>query len=209
MMGDTISEYYALMIENDKSPFVLMRRRMYSDPTFGHTCADTSGWTDHTEPDDEDDWAFEEPLRYAYAREGNLSAMGRVTGNEVRAGEGEPYFVERGADGRIERVIYPDAGSGNDARPEYEYRYKYSQDGRVSEVALVYTYETYKTEYGPEKYVIQFSYDDAGRMIRKVVRDNSQQDSKVRYETSYEFDGMGRMTRERVMKWDDTNERMR
>jgi len=32
------------------------------------------------------------------------------------------------------------------------------------------------------------------------VRDNSVQDSAVRYETSYEFDGMGRMTRERVMK---------
>jgi len=30
----------------------------------------------------------------------------------------------------------------------------------------------------------------------------------VRYETSYEFDGMGRMTRERIMQWDNTNEKM-
>ena len=134
--------------------------------------------------------------------------MGRVTGNEVRAGEGEPYFVERGADGRIERVIYPDAGTGDQSKPEYEYRYKYAPDGRVSEVALVYSFDSYKTEYGPEKYVIQFSYDDAGRLVRKVIRDNSRQDSTVRYETSYEFDGMGRMTRERIMQWDNTNEKM-
>jgi len=30
----------------------------------------------------------------------------------------------------------------------------------------------------------------------------------VRYETSYEFDGMGRMTRERIMQWDNTNKKM-
>jgi len=79
-------------------------------------------------------------------------------------------------------------------------RYEYAQDGRVAQTALVRMWDAEATEYGPERFVVQYIYDKAGRLVRKVVRDNSVQDSAVRYETSYEFDGMGRMTRERVLK---------
>ena len=86
------------------------RRRFYSDPTYGHLAADTWGWPGHIEPSDEDDWVFDEPVRYLYGTSGGMRAIGRVAGNEVREGEGEPYFVKRDAAGRVERVIYPDYG---------------------------------------------------------------------------------------------------
>jgi hypothetical protein len=104
--------------------------------------------------------------------------------------------VRRDEAGRVASVIYPNKTSTK--KPEYEMRYEYAADGRIAETALVRMWEADATEYGPERFVVQYSYDKAGRLVRKVVRDNSVQDSAVRYETSYEFDGMGRMTRERV-----------
>ena len=92
-------------------------------------------------------------------------------------------------------------------KPEYEYRYTYGQDGRVTQVALVHMENADESKYGPEEYVIQFKYDKAGRLTRKVVRNDSVQDA-TRYETSFEYDGRGQLTRERVMAWNATDERM-
>ena len=106
--------------------------------------------------------------------------------------------MRRDEAGRLASVIYPNKASTK--KPEYEMRYEYAADGRIAETALVRMWEADTSEYGPERFVVQYIYDKGGRLVRKVVRDNSVQDSAVRYETSYEFDGMGRMTRERVLK---------
>ena len=122
-------EYHSLLFEYDTAS----RRTAFSDPTFGHTCPDTSGWSGHVEPDDEDNWAFDEPLRYLFAAEGNLRALGRVKGSGIREGEGEPYFVRRDEAGRVASVIYPNKMSTK--KPEYEMRYEYAADGRIAETA--------------------------------------------------------------------------
>ena len=64
------------------------------------------------------------------------------------------------------------------------------------------------SSYGPEKYVVEYKYDDAGRTVRKVVKDNPKDPDATRYESDYEFDGMGRMIRERIWRWDMIDERM-
>ena len=46
-------EYHSILYDFDTAS----RRTKYSDPTFGHSCNDTSGWGDDTEPFDESDWA--------------------------------------------------------------------------------------------------------------------------------------------------------
>jgi len=58
---------------------------LYSDPTYGHAAADTSGWVDHEEPGGEADWIFDKPERYLYGESGGLRAMGRVAADEVDA----------------------------------------------------------------------------------------------------------------------------
>jgi hypothetical protein len=181
------------------------RRRYYSDPTYGHTAASTTGWTDHTEPDDEDDWVFEEPVRYLYQASGGLAAMGRVSGNEVQQGEGEPYFVKRDSVGRITEVIYPNETKFNvpNHMPEYKYVYEYNSDGSLKKTALVTTSGGSSSSYGPEIFVVESYYDDAGRLVKKVV---SQYEGQVaaKYETDYEYDGRGQITRERFMHWNGT-----
>ncbi len=81
---DGDDKYHSVLYEYDRAS----RRKVFSDPTFGHLCADTSGWGDNTEPDDEDDWVFDEPQRYRYGSQGNLVATGRVAGAEIRSSEG-------------------------------------------------------------------------------------------------------------------------
>ncbi len=65
------------------------------------------------------------------------------------------------------------------------------------------------TTYGPEDYVIQFHYDDVGRVVRKVVLDSAVDESKSsRYESKYEFDGRGQLTREQILKYNVGTDRM-
>jgi len=61
--------------------------------------------------------------------------------------------------------------------------------------------------YGPEQYVVQFQYNNAGQMVRRVVRDNTVSDA-TRFEETFEFDGRGQTVREKIMAWDAANERM-
>jgi hypothetical protein len=112
-------EYRSVIYDYDRAS----RRARFSDPTFGHLAADTSGWTGHLEPHDEDEWKFFEPQLFRYTASGALQATGRVGGREIMSGEGEPYFVDRDNLGRVSRVIYPDA-TGKD-KPQIELRYEY------------------------------------------------------------------------------------
>jgi YD repeat-containing protein len=188
-------EYHSILYEHDRAN----RRELMSNPVWGHICADTSGWTNHVEDEEEHAWIFDEPQVYRYGAQGNLEAVGRVKGNEIMAGQGEPYFVERDGAGRMSQVVYPDSGG----LPEFAHRYEYGQDGRLKETALVSTKNAPTGTYGPEKYVVQFQHDVMGRLVRKVVRDNTASDV-TRYEFTYEFDGRGQQTREKIMAWDGT-----
>ena len=85
--------------------------------------------------------------------------------------------------------------------------YDYNGDGTVKRVSTVSTKGAANSEYGPEKFVVEFFYDDVGRMVRKIVSDYTGQ-AASRYETDFEFDGRGQLTRERILKWDKDKERM-
>jgi YD repeat-containing protein len=57
--------------------------------------------------------------------------------------------------------------------------------------------------------VVQYFYDDAGRIVRKRVIDNTVQETiNTRYETEWEYDGMGRIVRERTLQYDSTSDMM-
>jgi hypothetical protein len=57
--------------------------------------------------------------------------------------------------------------------------------------------------------VVQYFYDDAGRIVRKRVIDNTVQETiNNRYETEWEYDGMGRNVRERTLQYDATADMM-
>ena len=131
---------------------------------------------------------------------GLAGAIRRKGGPEIQAGEGEPYFVKRDEAGRIERVIYPDATAKK--RPQMEVRYEYAADGQLSRVSTVDMTSSDATTYGPEKYVVEYHYDDAGRLVRKVTRQNSAQDTVTHFEADYEYDGRGQLIRERILEWD-------
>ncbi len=179
-------KYHSLLYEYDTAN----RRKKYSDPEFGHYCADTSGWPDNTEDHSETNWVDTEPQRYLYGMKGGLEATGRVAGKEIMGPEGEPYFVKRDEIGRVAKVIYPDKTSTK--KPETEIHYQYSGNGAVKQIAMVTMGDADTGKYGPEDYVIQFHYDDVGRLVRKVVRDNAKQDTiSTRSEMKYEFDGRG------------------
>jgi hypothetical protein len=196
-------EYHSLLYEYDTAS----RRKLYSDPTFGHTCGDTSGWTDDTEPHDEENWVLNEPQRYLYGMKGGLEATGRVASSEIMASQGEPYFVQRDGAGRIAKVVYPDDDTTE--VPQIEWQYTYGGDGRVKQVAAVKTTNADDTTYGPQKYVVQFFHDDVGRLVRKVVRDNAKQDTiSTHYESKLEYDGRGQMVREQIIKFDAGSDRM-
>jgi hypothetical protein len=86
-LGRMKKEFYPFTIGKDGSDLYrsvlyghdrASRRTVLSDPTFGHKCLDTSGWTNHVEPEDEDDWISDEPQVYRYGTQGNLEATGRV-----------------------------------------------------------------------------------------------------------------------------------
>jgi YD repeat-containing protein len=200
---DGSDEYHSLIYEFDTAS----RRKLYSDPTFGHTCADTSGWTDDTEPFDEENWLSNEPQRYLYGKAGGLEATGRTASSEIMASQGEPYFVQRDGAGRIAKVVYPDDDTTE--VPQIEWQYSYGGDGRVKQVAAVKTTNADDTTYGPQKYVVQFFHDDVGRLVRKVVRDNMKQDTiSTRYETKYEYDGRGQLTREQIIRYVASDDKM-
>jgi YD repeat-containing protein len=56
--------------------------------------------------------------------------------------------------------------------------------------------------------VVQYFHDDAGRIVRKRVIDNTVQETiNTRYETEWEYDGMGRMVRERTLQYDASAEK--
>jgi len=200
---DGDDKYHSLLWKYDRAG----RRELYSDPTYGHVATDTTGWTNHTEPADETDWVFGEPERYLYGETGGLSAMGRVAGAEVRAGDGEPYFVKRDLSGRVASVIYPN--KSDTEKPEYELRYTYTNDGQLAQVAMVQMENADESKYGPEVYVVQYKYDNAGRVVGKVVRDNAVQDwISTRYEAEYGYDGMGHLVKERILKYNQATGRM-
>jgi len=81
-------------------------------------------------------------------------------------------------------------------------------DGKLSKVSAIDQSGTMDSSYGPEKYVVEYKYDDAGRMVRKVVMDNPKDPSAARTESDYTYDGMGRLTRERTWRYDSTTEMM-
>jgi hypothetical protein len=120
----------------------------------------------------------------------------------MRSGEGEPYFAERDEAGRIARVIYPDA-SGK-SKPQLEMRYEYGAGGELARVSAVDMTNADPTAYGPERYVIEYSYDETGRMVRKCVRANQVEESAIHYETDYQYDGRGQLVRERIFRWYDS-----
>jgi hypothetical protein len=128
-----------------------------------------------------------------------LDALGRAESEELMSGSGEPYFVERDPIGRTTKVIYPNTDEGY---PEYQYIYEYNDDGSLKQTALYSTSNAGSDTFGPQVYVVQYFYDDAGRLIRKRVVDNTTQENiSTRYETEYEYDGMGRTTRERTLQY--------
>ena len=55
---------------------------------------------------------------------------------------------------------------------------------------------------GPERYVVESQYDNMGRLVKKVSRDSSNDDDSIRWEASYEYDGKGRMVREKILRQD-------
>ncbi|HEX9744149.1 MAG TPA: hypothetical protein VGB30_01870, partial [bacterium] len=144
---------------------------------------------------------------YRYNENGRMAAMGRVEGDEIVAGSGEPYSTERAANGRIQKVVYPnDAATGD---PGYQYIYEYDEGGQLKQVALYSTYNADSDQWGPQVYVVQYFYDDAGRIVRKRVIDNTVQETiNTRYETEWEYDGMGRITRERTLQYDSSADMM-
>jgi len=93
-------------------------------------------------------------------------------------------------------------------KPQLELRYEYAADGKVSKISAVDQTGTDWATYGPEKYVVEYKYDDVGRLVRKVVRDNPSEDNSTRYESDYTFDGMGRLIRERIWRYDWEKDRM-
>jgi hypothetical protein len=188
-------EYRSLLYDYDR----VSRRKKYSDPVWGHTAADTSGWSGSIEPTDEEDWVNGEPVLYRYSERGGLDALGRAESEDLMSGSGEPYFVERDPIGRTTKVIYPNTDEGF---PEYQYIYEYNDDGSLKQAALYSTSNAGSDTFGPQVYVVQYFYDDAGRLIRKRVVDNTTQENiSTRYETEYEYDGMGRTTRERTLQY--------
>jgi YD repeat-containing protein len=202
---DGSDEYHSLLYEHDTAS----RRKLYSDPTFGHTCADTTGWDDNTEPFDEENWVLNEPQRYLYGMKGGLEATGRVASSEIMAGQGEPYFVERDKVGRIAKVSYPDDIVSGSNVPQLEWQYSYGGNGQLTQVAAVNTMGATDTTYGPQAYVVQFFHDDVGRLVRKVVRDNMKQDTiDTHYESKLEYDGRGQTVREQIIKYDSASDRM-
>jgi hypothetical protein len=194
-------EYHSILYEHDRAN----RRELMSNPVWGHVCADTSGWTNHIEDQDEDNWIFDEPQVYRYGAQGNLEATGCVKGREIMAGAGEPYFIQRDNLGRSSSVTYPDLTSSG--RPQGNARSEYGPDGRLKETAFVSAMQAGSGIYGPEQYVVQFQYDNSGRMVRRVVRENTVSDA-TRFEETFEYDGRGQTVREKIMAWHGTNERM-
>jgi len=94
------------------------------------------------------------------------------------------------------------------SNPQIELRYEYSEGGQVSKVSVVDQSDSLDSAYGPEKYMVEYKYDDAGRVVRKTVKDNPKDETVTRYESDYVYDGKGRMTRERVWRYDVGEERM-
>ncbi len=99
--------------------------------------------------------------------------------------------------------------------PQLELRYEYAQGGQLSRVSYVDQTATETAQYGPERYVVEYKYDNMGRLVNKVVRDTplvqtdtAMQGSSERYESDYQYDGRGRLERERILRYDTSTGRM-
>ena len=92
--------------------------------------------------------------------------------------------------------------------PQMEQRHEYGGDGGIKRVSIVDQTGSNSTAYGPEKYVVEYSKDKAGRPRGKTVRTNRVDDESIHYESDYGYDGRGRLVRERILRWDNTLKRM-
>ena len=92
--------------------------------------------------------------------------------------------------------------------PQMEQRHEYAGDGGIKRVSIVDQTGSDSTAYGPEKYVVEYSKDKAGRARGKTVRTNRVDDESIHYESDYGYDGRGRLVRERILRWDNTLKRM-
>jgi len=93
-------------------------------------------------------------------------------------------------------------------KPQMEMRYEYGPDGRVARISTVDQTSSDGSTYGPEKYVVEYQYDNVGRLVKKIVRENSDQDSTIYYESDYQYNGRGQLVGERILRWDSTLARM-
>ena len=50
--------------------------------------------------------------------------------------------------------------------------------------------------------MVESTYDNMGRLVKKVSRDSSNDDDSIRWIATYEYDGRGRMTREKILRQD-------
>ncbi len=83
-----------------------------------------------------------------------------------------------------------------------EMRYEYAPDGKIAKVSAVDSSNSLGSTYGPEKYVVDYKYDDAGRLVRKSVVNNPKDPEAEHYNSDYTYDGMGRLVRERIWCYD-------
>jgi hypothetical protein len=92
--------------------------------------------------------------------------------------------------------------------PQMEQRYEYAGDGSVKRISLVDQTSAPSTTYGPEKYVVEYFKDKVGRSHGKTVRTKQVDDESIHYTSDYQYDGRGRLIRERILRWDATFTRM-
>ena len=78
-------------------------------------------------------------------------------------------------------------------RPQMEVQSSRSGDGRSAKMAVVDQSGTQWGSAGPEKYVVESTYDNMGRLVKKVSRDSSNDDDSIRWIATYEYDGQDRL----------------
>ncbi len=85
----------------------------------------------------------------------------------------------------------------------------------MARVSAVDQTSTDVSEYGPEVFVVDYKYDNMGRLVNKAVRDKpmimtgtAMENSPARFEADYQYDGRGRLVRERILRYDTSTGRM-